>query len=158
MSSGNAISRLALKHREWLIAQNEAAAKKIFWFLAYVNKSDWRAKWLLKLINEIDSNEIHNIINKARIDFVKKNQKLDKENKALIPEKEMQALEKIKSVAPVYIGIIDAASNWVIDYYGDAARLPNENEWKRLKKSNLNGKITMSFALQWRYNFKNIFD
>lgn len=82
---------------------------------------------------------------------------MEKENKELIPETELQAIEKIKSVTPSYIGIIDAASNWVIDFYGDGARLPNENEWKRLKTSNLNGKITMSFALQWRYNFKNVF-
>jgi hypothetical protein len=152
------LSRLARKHREWLIAQNEAAAKKIFWFLAYVNKSDWRAKWLLQLIEEIHSDEIDGIINKAEVDFAKRNKKLEKENKELIPETELQAIEKIKSVTPSYIGIIDAASNWVIDFYGDGARLPNENEWKRLKTSNLNGKITMSFALQWRYNFKNVFD
>ncbi|MDY6804603.1 MAG: hypothetical protein SXA11_12455 [Cyanobacteriota bacterium] len=152
------LSRLARKHREWLIAQNEAAAKKIFWFLAYVNKSDWRGKWLLQLIDRINSDEIAGIINKAEIDFAKKNKKFEKENKELISEREMQALKKIKSITPAYIGIIDAASNWVIDFYGDAARLPNENEWKRLKSSNLNGKITMSFALQWRYNFKNVFD
>lgn len=152
------LTRLARKHREWLIVKNEAGAKKIFWFLAYVNKSDWRAKWLLQLIEEINSDEIAGIINKAEIDFAKRNKKLEKENKELIPDRELQAIETIKSVTPAYIGIIDAASNWVIDFYGDAARLPNENEWKRLKSSNLNGKITMSFALQWRYNFKNVFD
>ncbi len=152
------LCRLARKHREWLIAQNEAGAKKIFWFLAYANKHDWRAKWLLKLIEAINSNEVAGIINKAAIDFAKSNKELEKKSKEPSPDRELQAIEQIQSVTPTYIGIIDAASNWVIDFYGDAARLPNENEWKRLKSSNLNGKITMSFALQWRYNFKNVFD
>lgn len=151
------LCRLARKHREWLIAQNEAAAKKIFWFLAYVNQHDWRAKWLLTLIEEINSNEVAGIINKAEKDFAKRNKQLEKKNKKLIPEKELQAIQKIQSVTPAYIGIIDAASNWVIDFYGDAARLPNENEWKRLKSSSLNGKISISFALQWRYNFRKCF-
>ena len=55
------------------------------------------------------------------------------------------------------LGIVDAADNWVVENYKDVARLPNENEWTRLLASSLDGRIGMSFALQWRYNFGRIF-
>jgi hypothetical protein len=55
------------------------------------------------------------------------------------------------------MGVIDAVDNWVVEEQGDVARLPSGDEWSRLKKSPLNGKIGMSFALQWRYNFGSLF-
>ena len=58
---------------------------------------------------------------------------------------------------PITLGIIDAADNWVVENYKDFARLPNENEWRRLLTSPLNGQIGMSFAFQWRYNFSRVF-
>ena len=35
--------------------------------------------------------------------------------------------------------------------------MPNDNEWVRFLKSPLDGKIGMSFALQWRYSFGSFF-
>lgn len=45
----------------------------------------------------------------------------------------------------------------VIERLREMARAPSENEWNRLLASPLDGKIGMSFALQWRYNFCRIF-
>jgi hypothetical protein len=53
--------------------------------------------------------------------------------------------------------IINACNDWVVEYHKDFARLPNDNEWQRFLKSPLDGKIGMSFALQWRFNFGNLF-
>lgn len=52
---------------------------------------------------------------------------------------------------------IRVAEDWVIENQSDNGRFPNENEWRRFCSSPLDGKITMSFALQWRYNFGSIF-
>jgi hypothetical protein len=35
---------------------------------------------------------------------------------------------------------------------------PGNDEWKLLKDGPLNGKIGMSFALQWRFNFGRVFN
>jgi len=47
--------------------------------------------------------------------------------------------------------------NWVVENYKDAARAPNDDEWKRFLASPLDGMIGMSLALQWRYNFGPLF-
>ena len=52
---------------------------------------------------------------------------------------------------------MDALAQWLMDMIKDAARPPNDNEFKRLLSGPLCGKIGMSFALQWRYNFKKVF-
>lgn len=149
---------VARKHRDWLLQQNEASAKRVIQFLAYLNKSDWRGKWLSKLLENLDSTDkIDIIIQKAKEDFSRQNNRLEKANKEIIPNDDLEAIQEIQTVTPRYVGLIEAVSNWVIDFYGDAARLPNENEWRRFKSSKLDGKISMSFALQWRYNFRSIF-
>lgn len=74
-----------------------------------------------------------------------------------IPEHELESLLSIAETQPQLMGIVDAADNWVLENYQDAARLPNDNEWRRLLTSPLNGQIGMSFALQWRYNFGRVF-
>lgn len=56
-----------------------------------------------------------------------------------------------------YLGVITAIDDWVAVEHKDFGRLPNDNEWDRIKISPLDSKIGMSFALQWRYNFISIF-
>jgi len=36
--------------------------------------------------------------------------------------------------------------------------MPGTDEWKKLEEGPVNGKIGMSFALRWRFNFGRIFD
>jgi hypothetical protein len=63
----------------------------------------------------------------------------------------------ILKVKPLLVGVIDAIDNWVNEDQREAARNPNSNESARLFKEPLDGKIGMSFALQWRYNFAKLF-
>jgi hypothetical protein len=58
---------------------------------------------------------------------------------------------------PLLVALTDAADNWVTECMKEAGRLPNDNEWNRLRTGPLDGKIGMSFALQWRYNFGRLF-
>lgn len=152
------LSALAKKHREWLIRENEAWAKRVFRFLAFVNQSDWRAARLLKLIENLDSREgMAAVVAAAEVDHAAMNARRAARNRELMPDEELTALQSVMDVAPVHVGVLDALDNWVTDNLGEAARLPNDNEWARLARGPLDGRIGMSFALQWRYNFGQVF-
>jgi hypothetical protein len=152
------LCRLANGIRDWLLLRDEPTAKKAFRFLAYVNHQDWRANHLLHLFARISSDsEILSYLQQVQGDFVRVNKKRLSDNKDCIPDYDLSCLTSINMITPLYLGILNAADNWVIDSHGEAARLPNENEWKRLQNSPLNGEIGMSFALQWRYNFAFLF-
>ncbi|MEQ8973495.1 MAG: hypothetical protein RIE73_24280 [Coleofasciculus sp. C1-SOL-03] len=152
------LCQIAKKHREWLVTENESWAKKVFRFLAYVNQSDWRAKQLLRLLDCLqDATSVHRYIQQADKDFQKINEKRIAKDAESIPRSDIESLQKINSIQPFYLGVIDAADNWVIEMQKDLARFPNSNEWSRLLTSPLDGQIGMSPALQWRYNFSRVF-
>lgn len=153
-----ALTAIAWKQRDWLLTQSEAWTQKIFRFLAYINQSDWRAKHLLRIIDAMqEENRIQRLVLEAEKDFKKKNAEHSRKGGDTIPDHEMESLLSITKTQPVTLGIVDTADNWVVENYKDFARLPNENEWRRLLTSPLNGQIGMSFALQWRYNFGRVF-
>lgn len=149
---------IARTHREWLLSQSEGWGKKVFRFLAFVNQSDWQARVLIKILTSLRSDEeIRAHVAAAEIDFKKKNKDRELKSKELIPDGDMLALLRILDVSPLAVGVIDATDNWIFENLGAMARAPSDNEWKRLLASPLDGKIGMSFALQWRYNFCRIF-
>ena len=152
------LTAVARKHRERLLEQSEVWTQKIFRFLAYVNQSDWRAAHLLRILDTMESRaETQRLLVAAAEDFAKKNAQRAQTDREAIPIRELESLLSIAETQPQLMGIVDAADNWVLENYRDAARLPNDNEWRRLLTSPLNGQIGMSFALQWRYNFGRIF-
>ena len=153
-----ALTAIARKQRDWLLTQSEAWTQKIFRFLAYINQSDWRAKHLLRIIDAMqEADRIQRLVLEAEKDFKKKNAERSRKGGDTIPDHEMESLLSITKTQPLTLGIVDTADNWVVENYKDFARLPNENEWRRLLTSPLNGQIGMSFALQWRYNFGRVF-
>ena len=153
-----ALTTIARKHRDWLLSQSEAWTQKIFRFLAYINQSDWRASHLRRIVNAMqEEDKIQKLVLEAKKDFTKKNIQRTHKDKEAIPDHEIRSLLSILEAQPVTLGIVDAVDNWVVENYKDFARLPNENEWRRLLVSPLNGQIGMSFALQWRYNFGRAF-
>ncbi len=80
-----------------------------------------------------------------------------KKDRIPLPETELEVLKRIIGVNPVYVGIVDAADNWVVEVLKETGRTPNGNEWPRLLESPLDGIIGISPALQWRYNFGSLF-
>ena len=152
------LCNLAKKHRDWLIADNEASAQRLFRFLAYVNQSDWRARIILRMASEMQAPDaVENVVQSAMTDFYKRNSKAAKEDRALIPDTDLAAIQRVDTITPMHVGVIEAADNWVIDTLKEAARAPSPLEWRRLKTGPLDGKIGMSFALQWRFNFGRLF-
>lgn len=149
---------IARTHRAWLLGESEGWAKKVFRFLAYVNQSDWRARWLVKLLVSLrDDEEIKTLVIKAEADFKKQNRVRERREQEGIPDSDLEALKRILKSSPLALGVVDAADNWVVEILREVARTPSENEWNRLLASPLDGKIGMSFALQWRYNFGRLF-
>jgi hypothetical protein len=134
--------------------------QKLVRFLAYVNQSDWEAKWILKIINLVlvNENNFDELLNVIRADFNRNNIRLDREGKVMMSEDSLQRLLNISEITPRVQGVIRAVDDWVIITQKDNGRFPNENEWHRFLTSPLNGKIGMSFALQWRYNFRALFN
>jgi hypothetical protein len=152
---------VALKHRGWLIQRNESWAKKLFRFLAYINQSDWLAKHLLKAVSLLNSKQNSNwlaeFIKAAEVDFENQNKRRTKKLKPLISDEDLQVIRALSETTPVELAVIDAADNWVVSTFHEAGRFPNTNEWEQIEKSPLNGKIGVSPALQWRYNFGPLF-
>ncbi|MBR5949716.1 MAG: hypothetical protein IKZ82_13885 [Clostridia bacterium] len=138
---------------------DEFFQKKIIRFLAYVNQSDWEANCILRLIDSvmIQHKSLSASINRCQKDFRKKNDKKSKDGEALIPHDSLERILGVSKITPPEQGIVAAAENWVILTQKDNGRYPNDNEWHRFQTSPLNGKIGMSFALQWRYNFGVLF-
>jgi len=152
------LCRVARSHRQWLLADSEARAKKVFRFLAYVNQSDWLGKHLFRLIEVLrDEDAVRAGIAAALRDFVGKNAKFAYSGKPAIPDDDCDSLRRILEIAPLHVGVVEAADNWVVQTQKEAGRAPSENEWNRLVNSPLDGLIGMSFALQWRYNFGRLF-
>lgn len=150
---------VALRHRDWLINENEVWAKKLFKFFAYVNQSDWLAKHLLRMLPCLQEPEgLNAMIKAAETDFERQNKKRLRDSKLPLNEEDLAAIQRLRNVSPASLGIIDTLDSWVAATFQEAGRLPNSNEWERLKKSPLNGKIGVSPALQWRYNFGFLFN
>lgn len=149
---------IALEARNLLLPDNEAWLRKVFRFLAYVNQSDWRAKQITKMLKQLSTPEaISQLISDAEADFERQNRTRERRSQELLPEDDLIAIQKIRDVSPTVLGLIDSADDWVNETQKDAGRYPNDNEWNRLMSSPLNGRIGMSFALQWRYNFGRVF-
>ena len=100
---------------------------------------------------------IYTLKNQSVKDFIKKNEQNEKLSKPLIPEECLSNIKSILTKEPKKEAIINVADNWTIQSQKDNGRFPNDNEWHRFMSSPLNGRIGMSFALQWRYNFSQIF-
>ena len=152
------LCRIAKKHRERMLVSDESRAQRLFKFLAFVNQSDWLGKKLVLLIEAMDCVEaVHKLVEAAEKDFEKTNVTRDKKGKLPLPDSALRSLQNILKVSPIEVGLTDAADNWVAENLKDSGRLPNDNEWNRLKSGPLDGQIGMSPALQWRYNFGSLF-
>ena len=153
------LCRIALKHRAFLLAEGEGTAQRVFRFLAYVNQGDWRARWLIRLLDDMNlqQEKFDQLLSEIELDFAKQNKMRLKKDRLPIPDSDLEALRKIFEASPRQLGLKNELDNWTTEFLKDASRSPNENEWNRLLASPLDGKIGMSFALQWRYNFGRIF-
>jgi hypothetical protein len=152
------LCQIAKKHRQPLIDDSEGRAQRLFRFLAYVNQSDWLGRRLVRVIDEMDNEDaVRQLVAESVADFKKTNAKRDQKGRELIPESGLAALLAILKASPLILAVVDAADNWIAENLKEAGRLPNENEWNRLKSGPLDGKIGMSPALQWRYNFGPLF-
>ncbi|CAM3709626.1 hypothetical protein [Parendozoicomonas haliclonae] len=150
---------IARQNKEQLFHQSEALCKKMLQFLCHLNQQNWRANALLKLLKVLFASpeKINAEVDKLESDFQAKAKKALQQGTEPLPLSELEPILSIKDSNTKVPSIINACSDWVIDNHKDFARLPNDNEWQRFLKSPLNGKIGLSFALQWRYNFGNLF-
>jgi len=149
---------LAKYYRDALINSNMSELKKVVRFLVHINQSDWEAKALLNILaGDLDDEAIDKRVNLQISSFSKTNEKKVKEGKDLLPHDCLERFNAIKMASPRWISAVNAADNWVIETQKDFARYPNETEWERFLRGNLDGQIGMSFALQWRYNFGPLF-
>jgi hypothetical protein len=152
------LCKLARAVRDPVRERNEVWAQKMFRFLAHANQSDWRARQLLGLLGSFaDQEQVLAAVHRARISFEKQNKAAESKDHPLLSDTEIEAVENIRLTQPIELGVIDALDNWVIENFQDVARMPSASQFTALAEGPLNGKIGMSFALQWRYNFGRLF-
>ncbi len=138
-------------------AVDSATLQTLFRFVAYVNQGDWEASALLKLLaGDFSDAFLASSIGKVLAEGCKKNRRQQNAER-MIPKDVFVRLESARSTIPLREGVIRAVDKWVVSSLSDSARYPSPSEFKRLMESPLDGKIGMSFALQWRYNFASVF-
>jgi len=153
------LCQIARRVRTWMLAENESWTKKTFRFLAYVNQQDWLAKQILRLVEALPDEELaKKRISESDQALVRYNSSRLAKNREVLPKETIVTVQQILDIKPMALGIVDAADNWVVETHREVARMPTENEWHRLISGPLNGRIGMSFALQWRYNFGRLFN
>jgi len=97
------LCRIAKKHRDWLLEYNEASTQKLFRFLAYVNQSDWRGRWLLRIVGDMqDDVAVKAHITKAAKDFAVKNKNAIKKDRPLLPDSDLESLNRIADISHTY--------------------------------------------------------
>ena len=138
-------------------ASDSATLQTLLRFVAYVNQGDWEASALLKLLEgDFSDSFVSASADAAIAEGIRKNLR-KKNSERKIPPAVFERLRKAKETSPGRIGVVQAVDGWVVSNLADAARYPSPNELRRLMSSPLDGKIGMSFALQWRYNFSSVF-
>ncbi len=153
------LCQIARRIRTWMLAENESWAKKTFRFLAYVNQQDWLARQVLGFVEALPDEElVKKRISESEQALVRYNSGRLAKNRESLPKDIVATVLRILQVKPMSLGVIDTADNWVVETHREVARMPTENEWHRLISGPLNGRIGMSFALQWRYNFGRLFN
>lgn len=132
----------------------EPSAQKALRFLAYVNQSDWMAKVLVRAIGLLrDEKQLRTHLTESLERFPKDAAKSRSE---LNPEYETR-LQSALNETPLWKAVINAADDWVIESWRNTAQLPSHHDWERFQMSALDGRLGVSFALQWRYNFGVLF-
>jgi len=144
------LCRRAKRIRQRVLQFGDVPARKVFKFLAFAVRSEWLCKVLLELITSLDKpEELPTILDKS----IKKFERDTKKRKVPLPIEERTFLESLRERMPLDRAVIEAADDWLVGRWQEAAQLPNGNEWGRLQRSPLDGQLGVSFALQWRYNF-----
>lgn len=142
------------KIRERVMQFGDAPARKVFKFLAFAVQSEWLCKRLVELVSNLDTPKaLSGILEQAIQKFDRDNASRSLRKKPLLPMEEKNFLANLRERQPMDRAVIEAADDWVLGRWQEAARIPNDNEWMRLQRSPLDGKLGVSFALQWRYNF-----
>ena len=150
---------IALGLRDWMLGENESWAKKVFRFLAYVNQSDWLGRQIVTLLKCLpEEDATRSTLEGCITDFDRYNRRQLARHRDPLPDEAVNTLLRIADVRPIALGVIDAADNWIVETHKQVARTPTDNEWHRLVSGPLDGKIRISFALQWRYNFRPLFN
>jgi hypothetical protein len=144
----------ALRVRGRAMQFGDAPARKVFKFLAFAVQSEWLCKRLVELVSSLDTPDaLPDLLELAIHKFDRDNNARQLRNKPLLPMEEKHFLEGLRGRQPLDRAIVEAADDWILGRWQEAARIPNDNEWARLQRSPLDGKLGVSFALQWRYNF-----
>lgn len=150
-------SGLCQKAKQLRNAQNyilEPSMRKGLRFLSYVNQSDWLCKKILSCWDVLgDDDAIRSRLISARDSFLKESKK----SKAGINPIYLDRIEAALNQHPSLQALITLADEWVDDAWGNIAQMPDSKEWDNFIRSELNGRLGVSFALQWRYNFGGYF-
>jgi len=141
-----------------LYREDPAKLMRVFRFVSYVNQQDWAAKQLIGLLQgKLDDASIDAALERVKAKFIADNAKAGMKSKPLLDIGVLRQVSCVSDVTPRVAGLVEAIDSWVRISSNGTARDPNENEMKRLVSGELNGRISMSFALQWRYNFEGVF-
>lgn len=136
---------------------DSSSLEKLLRFIAHFTQGEWETSAFLELLEGDFSDDaiaktVENLLAKG-----KRRNRSQRDPDRLIPERSFDRLAAVKNTAPLKTGLVRAIDEWVESTLSDRARHPSDEELEKLKTSPLDGKIGMSFALQWRYNFSSAF-
>lgn len=135
--------------------RDEGLLRRAIHFLAYVNQGDWEATQLLELLRGIVADEnLAGSFERISKDYERRNWQNAMKGRDLIP---VEQLERLRQASSSRENAVLQAEGWVLRTLNENWHSPSQSVWERICTQPLEGKIGMSFALQWRYNFGAIF-
>src|SRR5882762_4020242 len=115
------LCKRAKKIREPVLQLGDAPARKVFKFLAFAVQSEWLCKVLLDLIRSLDKpDDLPKILDGALEKFDRDSKRL----KVRLPLEDKQFLEELRKSTPLNRAVIEAADDYLVGRWQEAARLP----------------------------------
>lgn len=137
-------------------ADREDMLRRAVNFLAYANPMDWESAHFIDLLQRLGAGDLdrEDAFWRIRKEFMRKNRQHEKKGRMQIPPEQLEHLECALTSQD---NIVLQAEAWAMRTLNEHWHAPSKAVWARILTQPLEGKIGMTFMLQWQYHFGTLF-
>ncbi len=137
-------------------ADREDMLRRAINFLAYANPMDWESAHFIDLLQRLGAGDLdrEDAFWRIRKEFMRKNRQHEKKGRMQIPPEQLEHLECALTSPD---NVVLQAEAWAMRTLNEHWHAPSKAVWARILTQPLEGKIGMTFMLQWQYHFGTLF-
>lgn len=137
-------------------ADREDMLRRAINFLAYANPMDWESAHFIDLLQRLGTGDLdlEDAFWRIRKEFMRKNRQHEKKGRMQIPPEQLEHLERALTSPD---NVVLQAEEWVMRTLNEHWHAPSRAVWDRILTQPLEGKIGMTYMLQWQYHFGTLF-